>query len=80
MPERRLQTSQDLRRYLANLINRVETGKIEPGIAKGLGYLSSILLRVIEGSDFEKRLEAVEKRLERKEEPHEQSEAPTYQN
>lgn len=63
MPERRLQTSQDLRRYLAGLINRVEGNKIDAGLAKNLTYMTSILLRVIEGSDFEKRLDEIEKRL-----------------
>jgi len=63
MGERRLQTSQDLRRYLANLINRTEAGKIDANLARGLTYMSSILLRVIEGTDLEKRIEDLEKKL-----------------
>ena len=60
MPRRRLKTVSDLRRYLANLINRVEQGEATPEMASKLGYLSNILLRVIEGSDFEKRINELE--------------------
>lgn len=63
MPERRLNTIQDLRRYLANLINRTEAGKIDQTLAKGLTYMTSILMRAIEGSDLEKRIEELEKKL-----------------
>ena len=56
MPERRLNNSQDLRRYLANLINRVEKGKIDQQLGKTLGYLSSLLLRAIENGETEERL------------------------
>ena len=61
---RRLKTAADLRRYLASLINRVESGEIETDKAGKLGYLSNILLRVIEGSDFEARVEKLEADLE----------------
>lgn len=63
MPERRLNNSQDLRRYLANLINRVEKGKIDQQLGKTLGYLSSLLLRAIENGETEERLELIEQRL-----------------
>ena len=45
MPERRLNTTQDLRRYLAGLINRTEAGKIEASLARSLTYMTSILMR-----------------------------------
>jgi len=63
MPQRRLNNSQDLRRYLANLINRTEKGDIDQQLAKCLAYISSLLLRAIENSDTEERLEAIEQRL-----------------
>ncbi len=63
MPERRLNNSQDLRRYLASIINRVEKGELDQSLGKCLGYLSSLLLRAIENSDTEERLEAIEQRL-----------------
>ena len=63
MSKRRLKTLEDVRRYLANLINRTEAGKVEAGTAGKLGYLASILTRVIEGSDMEKRIEALENQV-----------------
>jgi len=63
MSMRRLQTTQDLRRYLAGLINRTETGKIEVNLARSLTYMVSILMRAIEGSDLEKRIEELERKI-----------------
>lgn len=63
MPVRRLQTTQDLRRYLAGLINRTETKKIDSNLARSLTYMSSILMRAIEGSDLEKRIEELERKI-----------------
>lgn len=63
---KRLQNAQDLRRYLANLINRVESGEVEVNLGKSLAYMSSILLRIIEGSDLEGRVEQLERKLESK--------------
>ncbi|MGA2553208.1 MAG: hypothetical protein ABSF20_00290 [Smithella sp.] len=64
MPFRRLQTTQDLRRYLAGLINRTEAGKIEANLARSLTYMTSILMRAIESSDLEKRIEEIERKIE----------------
>ncbi len=63
MTDRRLNTIQDLRRYLANLINRTEAGKIEPDLAKGLTYMASILMRAIEGGEVERRIDEIEKKM-----------------
>jgi hypothetical protein len=63
MPVRRLQTTQDLRRYLAGLINRTETGKIDANLARSLTYMTSILMRAIESSDLEKRIEEIERKI-----------------
>ena len=60
---RRLNSMQDLRRYLANLINRVETGEVDPVLSGKLGYLISILHRVIEGGDLEERVTALETQI-----------------
>ena len=60
---KRLKSIEDVRRYLANLINRTEAGKIDAGLSGKLGYLVSILVRVLEGSDLEKRIEKLEKKL-----------------
>jgi len=63
---KRLQNAQDLRRYMANLINRTEAGDIEVNLGKSLAYMSSILLRIIEGGDLEGRVEKLERKLESK--------------
>jgi hypothetical protein len=63
---KRLQNAQDLRRYLAGLINRVESGEVEVNLGKSLAYMSSILLRIIEGGDLEGRVEQLERKLESK--------------
>jgi len=57
---------QDVRRYLANLINRAEAGEVEPSLASKLGYLANSLANVIHGSDLEKRIERLESRLRHK--------------
>ena len=61
--KKRLKTIENVRVYLADLINRTETGDIEPTLSGKLGYLVSILVRVIEGGDLEKRIKAIEERL-----------------
>ena len=61
---RRLKSSDDVRRYLASLINRLESKKIAPEIAGRCAYISNILLRAIESTDIEARLERLEKRAD----------------
>lgn len=63
---RRLKTLEDVRRYLANLINRTEAGKVESGLAGKLGYLANSLAKIIEGSDLEKRVDVLEKEIKQK--------------
>jgi len=57
---KRLKNTTDLRRYLANLINRAEKGDVDPNLAGKLGYLVSLLAKLIETSDLEQRLEVLE--------------------
>ncbi len=66
MPRRRLKSLEDIRRYLGGLINRVEGGEIEVVMSGKLGYLASILVRIIESSDLEKRIDILEKKLIKK--------------
>lgn len=60
---RRLKTVSDLRRYLADMINRVEDGQLNPATASRLGYLTNLLKGVIESSDIEERLAKLESQL-----------------
>ncbi len=61
---RRLQSAQDIRRFLASLINRTEAGSMDVNLAKSLTYIASVLVRVIEGSDIEKRISELENKME----------------
>ncbi|MDY6905585.1 MAG: hypothetical protein SWH61_12975 [Thermodesulfobacteriota bacterium] len=65
MAKRRLKTMEDLRRYIANLINRVESGEVPPELSGRLGYLCNILSRILIQSDIEKRLEALETEMKK---------------
>ena len=60
---RRLKSSSDVRRYLAHLINSTEAGEIEPQTAGRLAYISNILLKAIEGSELQKRIEVLEEEV-----------------
>lgn len=60
--KRRFNTGQDCRRYLASVINRVEAGELDPAKAGRLAYITNILVRIIETSDIEARLEALEEK------------------
>jgi hypothetical protein len=61
---RRFQNLVDIRRYLASLINRVESGDMEAGIAGKLGFLANSLGKIIEGCSLEERVEKIEKKME----------------
>ena len=56
----RLKTSDDVRRFLANTINKLKDDELKPEKAGRMGYLANILLRAIEGNEVEKRLESIE--------------------
>jgi hypothetical protein len=60
---RRFKRSDDIRRYLASLLNRIETQELDPVTASKCAFISNILLRAIESSDIEARLSEIEKRL-----------------
>ncbi len=61
MAERRLKTLNDVRRYLAHLIKAVEADEIDPAKGGRLAYVSSILIRAVEGADLEKRVTELER-------------------
>lgn len=63
MAKKRLKTLDDLRRYMADAINRVEGGELDPGVAGRLTYMVNVLKSVIEGGDLEKRLAELERRM-----------------
>lgn len=63
MTKRRLKTMEDVRRYIANLINKTESGEVDGMLAGKLGYLSNILIKIIEGGQLEKRVDLLEKEI-----------------
>lgn len=58
--KRRLKTLEDLRRYLADAIHRLEEGTLDDPAAKTRAYLVNILAGVVKDSDIEARLAALE--------------------
>ena len=65
MSRKRLKSIEDCRRYLAGLVNRVESAQVEPQIAGKLAYITNILISCIKDSDLETRLSELEKRIGR---------------
>jgi len=59
-PRRRLKSAQDLRQFMGDLLNRVNRGEIDQGQARCMAYIGQVLGGLIERSDLEKRLEALE--------------------
>ncbi len=60
MARRRIRSAEQAVKYLNYLINSLENGKIDPSICGKLGYLTSLLIKGVEITDVEKRLEALE--------------------
>lgn len=57
---RRLKTADDVRRTLADLYRKLERDEIDVQKARAAVYLLATLASVIQSSDLEKRLEALE--------------------
>jgi hypothetical protein len=45
---------------LAATINQVRRGELDPKVANAVGYLTSVLLKALQGDVLERRLEAIE--------------------
>lgn len=60
LPPVSIKTIQDVVLLVEDTVNRVRSGEIPINTANCLGYLSGIILKVLQASDLEKRLEAVE--------------------
>lgn len=64
MAARRLKTLDDLRRYLAAVVNRLDSGELSDAEAKSRAYVVNILASLVKDGDLELRLEALEKKAE----------------
>ena len=66
MAKKRLKSLEDVRRYLANLINEARAGNVEITLASRLGYLLNILKSTIADSDLEDRVKRLEEEVNKR--------------
>ncbi len=64
---RRFNTLNDCKRYLADTLNRLEAGEIEPDGVKVRSYCTQILSKIIAESNLEERLRIVEDKIAERE-------------
>jgi hypothetical protein len=63
-PDAPLGSVTDVTGFLAQTINQVRKGQLDPKVANCCGYLVSVLLKAIEGGEMERRFAALEAKLE----------------
>lgn len=56
-------TPQDIVNLLADTIDEVKTGQIDPRVANAVGYLAGSILKAVELTTFDERLAALEEAL-----------------
>jgi hypothetical protein len=59
-PDVRIEDSGDVVALISVTINQVRKGSIDPRVANAVGYLANLLLKALENSDLEKRIESLE--------------------
>lgn len=59
-PDVEIETIQDTIPLLTETINQVRKGEIDPRVANSIGYLANVIIKAVEQSDIEKRLEEIE--------------------
>ncbi len=62
-PDHELGNPRDVARLLAQSINHLRRGQLEPRIANAVGYLAGIMLRALEQGSFEERITNIEEAL-----------------
>ena len=60
---RRFNSLSDCRRYLSDVLNRLEAGELESDGVKVRSYCTQILSKIIAESDLEERVRALEQKL-----------------
>ncbi len=60
IPDKPLHSTQDVASLLADSINQVRRGQIDPRVANATGYLAGILLKALEQGRTEQRLAQLE--------------------
>jgi hypothetical protein len=59
-PDEPVESIEDVVRLLGQTINEVRKGQLDAKIANAVGYLASVMLRALEGAEFEERLARLE--------------------
>jgi hypothetical protein len=59
-PDLQLLSTQDVEKLLAVTINEVRRGEVDSKVANGIGYLSAILVKSLQETEFDSRLTALE--------------------
>src|SRR5208282_1766544 len=59
-PDAKLQNADDAVKLLAETINQVRRGEVDPKVANAVGYLAGLLMKGLRESETERRLAALE--------------------
>ena len=59
-PDVKIEDCQDVAKLIAQTINQVRRGELDPRVANAVGYLANVLIKAVEQGDHEKRLEELE--------------------
>ena len=62
-PDHPLGNTLDVSAFLADSINQLRRGQLDPRVANAVGYLASVLLRSLEQGPLEERMAKVEAAL-----------------
>jgi hypothetical protein len=62
-PDHPLSNTKEVSAFLADAINQLRRGQIDPRVATGMGYLTTVLLRALEQGPLEERMEKIEAAL-----------------
>jgi hypothetical protein len=62
-PDYPLGNTKEVSAFLADSINQLRRGQLDPRVANGVGYLSSVLLRALEQGPLEERMAKIEATL-----------------
>ena len=59
-PDHSLRNTREVSEFLAESINQLRRGQLDPRVANGIGYLTSVLLRALELGPLEERVARLE--------------------
>jgi hypothetical protein len=62
-PDHPLSNTTEVSAFLADSINQLRRGQLDPRVANGMGYLTGVLLRALEQGPLEERMAKIEAAL-----------------